>query len=137
MLLAVFISCNSQQTAEDHQNKTAKEREEKVSKVPLNSNAKWKADEPTKKNVAAMMQVLNDSLYSDAGKRMELYTNLKATIDTLVKECKMKGPDHDALHVWLENVLEELKELKEEDEEYYERYTTLKSAVSNFYESFE
>lgn len=137
IVLAAFVSCNNQQTAEQHGNKTASDKEDKVATVPSNSGAKWKADEATKKNVSAMVQVVSDSTYADAGKRKQLYATLKAKIDTLVKECSMKGAEHDALHVWLENVLEGLKELKEEDDEYSEAYAALKKDISNFYQSFE
>ena len=65
--------------------------------------------------------------------------NLQAKIDTLVKECCMKGAEHDALHVWLEKVIKDLKELKEEDDddEYKEAYAALKKDVASFYQSFE
>jgi hypothetical protein len=137
MMLATFLSCNSEQTAEQRGNKTVNDKEDKVAVVPLNNSAKWKADEATKKNVSAMVQVVNDSTYADAGKRKQLYTTLKATIDSLVKECSMKGAEHQALHVWLENVLEDLKKLKEEDHEYSQAYAALKKDISNFYQSFE
>lgn len=137
MVLAAFVSCTGQQTAEQHKNNTANNNEDKVVTVTLNIGAKWKADEATRKNVAAMVQVGNDSTYADAGKRKQLYKNLKTKIDTLVKECSMKGAEHDALHVWLEKVLKDLKELKEEDDEYGEAYAALKKDIANFYQSFE
>jgi len=137
MLLATLVSCNSRQTAEQHESHAANGKEDKVATVPLNSGVKWKADEATKKNVLAMAQVVNDSIYADAGNRKQLSSALQAKIDTLVKECTMKGAEHDALHVWLENVLKDLKELKEEDEEFSEAHAALKKDVSNFYQSFE
>ena len=137
MMLAAFVSCNSQQTAEQHENNTANDSENKVATIPLNSGAKWKVDEATKKNVAIMVQVVSDSTYADAGKRKQLYITLANKIDTLVKECSMKGAEHNALHAWLEKVLEDLKELKKEDEKYNEAYTALKNNIANFYQSFE
>lgn len=137
MVLAACISCTSQQTAEQHENNTSNDNQDEVVTVPLNSGAKWKADEATKKNVAAMVQVVSDSTYADAGKRKQLCANLKTKIDTLVKECSMKGAEHDALHVWLEKVLKDLKELKEDDDEYSEAYAALKKDIANFYQSFE
>jgi len=135
ILLVAFVSCTSHQGTEQQENKT--ENENTVATVPLNSGAKWKADEATRKNVAAIVQIIADSAYADAAKRKELYTNLQAKIDTLVKECSMKGAGHDALHVWLEKVLSDLNELKKGDDEYSETYTELKKDVENFYQSFE
>jgi hypothetical protein len=135
ILLVAFVSCTSRQGAEQQENKS--EKGNTVATVPLNGGAKWKADEVTKKNVAAMVQIITDSAYADAAKRKDLYTNLKAKIDTLVKECSMKGAEHDALHVWLEKVLSDLKELKRDNNEYNEAYTALKKDVESFYQSFE
>ena len=135
ILLVAFASCISRQGAEQQDNKA--ENENTVAKVPLSSKAKWKTDEATKKNVAAMTQIITDSAYADAAKRKELYTNLKAKIDTLVKECSMKGAGHDALHVWLEKVLSDLKVLEKGDDEYKEAYTALKKDVESFYQFFE
>jgi len=135
ILLVAFASCTSRQGAEQRENET--HNDNTVATVPLNSGAKWKANEATKKNVAAMVEIISDSAYADATKRKELYTNLKAKIDTLVKECSMKGAKHDALHVWLEKVLSDLKELEKNDNEYSEAYTALKKDVENFYQSFE
>ncbi|MGN6165326.1 MAG: hypothetical protein ACTHOF_12370 [Flavisolibacter sp.] len=137
MVLAILVSCTSKQTAEQHENSAANDNEKKVVTVPSNNGAKWKADEATKKNVAAMVQVVSDSTYADAGKRKQLYTNLQTKVDTLVKECSMQGAEHDALHVWLEKVLKDLKELKEDDDEYSEAYAALKTDIESFYRSFE
>ena len=111
--------------------------ENTIATISMDSGIKWKADEVTKKNVNAKMQVVKEPTYAEAGKRLQLYTNLQAKTDVLVKECRMKGADHDALHTWLEKVLKDLKELKQEDNEYREVFTTLKKDISTFYQSFE
>ncbi|HEX6848421.1 MAG TPA: hypothetical protein VF144_15665, partial [Chitinophagaceae bacterium] len=33
-------------------------------------------------------------------------------VDKMISECKMKGPDHDALHKWLESLISEVSKLK-------------------------
>lgn len=137
IVLAAFISCTSQPSTEQQENKTANENKDRVATTPLNNGTKWKADEATKKNVAAMVQVVADTTYADASKRKLLYTNLQARIDTLVKECSMKGAEHDALHVWLEKVLKDLKEVKEDDDEYNEAYAALKKDIAVYYQYFE
>lgn len=137
-MLAALASCSSQQTAEKQESKVANESIETVATVPMNNGIKWKADEATKKNVAAMVQIVADTTYADASKRKLLYTNLQTKIDALVKECSMKGAEHDALHVWLEKVLKDLKEVKEnDDDEYSEAYAILKEDVTSFYHTFE
>ena len=139
VMLVALVACTGKQTAEHEGNKTANDNKHPVATVPLNNGAKWQADEATRKSVSAMMQIVTDTTYADAAKRQQLYMNLQAQIDKLVKECRMKGAAHDALHVWLENVLKDLKELKEEkdDDEYREAYAALKTDVASFYQAFE
>ena len=137
IFLVAFVSCADQTSTEQQENKTPNNNKDTLATAPLNKGSKWKADEVTKKNVAAMVQVLADTSYADGSKRMVLYTKLQARIDTLVKECSMKGAEHDALHVWLEKVLKDLKEVKEDNDEYNEAYAALKKDVASFYQSFE
>lgn len=138
ILVLAITSCTSQQPAEQQESKTVNNKEKTVEIIPLNNGTKWKADEATKKNIAAMVQIVNDSTYQNAGKRKEFSTSIQDQIDRLVKQCSMKGAEHDALHVWLEKVLKDVKELKEEEtDEYDEAYAALKKDVESFYDFFE
>ena len=82
-------------------------------------------------------EVVNDSSYADAAKRMQLYANLQSKIDRLVKQCSMNGAEHDALHVWLEKVMKDMKELKEENNNYSRVYAELKRDIERFNAFFE
>ena len=106
--------------------------------LQVNSGTKYKADKATRKNVAAIVQIVNDS--SDLAKKnsAKLTQQLQARIDTLIQQCKMSGPAHNALHVWLEKVMGDLKEMKEEEgDEYQKSYANLKKDVESFYTFFE
>jgi hypothetical protein len=37
---------------------------------------------------------------------------LQSGLNKVMKECRMKGADHEALHHWLEPILMEVKDLK-------------------------
>ena len=39
---------------------------------------------------------------------------LQSGLNKMVAECKMKGADHDALHQWLEPLMERLNDLNKE-----------------------
>ena len=83
--------------------------------ITLNKEGKWNADAATNKNVSAL-QTTAAKLNAQSRQTAEDYHAVSAELQTglnqLVKECKMKGADHDALHLWLEPVLTETKELK-------------------------
>ena len=49
----------------------------------------------------------------------------------------MTGPDHDALHVWLEKILHDVKEIREDEDAYVKGYAHLKKNVESFYDYFE
>ena len=135
LLTIAIAACNSQVKTEQKGNENANGNT--TTTVPLNKGNKWKADEATKKNVAGMVKVVNDSIYADATKRRQLYATLQSKIDTLVSQCRMQGAEHDALHVWLEKVLKDMKEMKKEDNEYREAYAALKRDIESFYGFFE
>ena len=137
ILLTVAIAACTSQEKTEHKGNNPNEQEDTAAAVPLNNGSKWKADEATKENVAKIVLLVNDNTYADATKRSQLYAHLQTKIDTLVKQCNMQGAEHDALHVWLEKVLKDMKDLKEEDDEHTNAYATLKKDIENFYAIFE
>lgn len=137
ILLTGFFACTARHGSE-HDAHAAEAVA--VRQMQINSGdttKKWKADEATKRNVAVMMKIVEDTSYKDAANRTQLASNLQAAIDNLIKECRMKGPDHDALHHWLEKVLEDIKALKADEHKYKQIYAALNQDVMAFYKSFE
>lgn len=83
--------------------------------VSLKKDGKWNADASTNKNVdllQAKAAELNKQQHQTAADYHTVSAELQTGLNQLVKECKMKGADHDALHLWLEPLLVETKELK-------------------------
>jgi hypothetical protein len=106
--------------------------------LQLNNGARWKTDDATRKNVDKLTELLKDSRYLEVKNRTELVQKAQAGIDTLVQLCRMTGPDHEALHVWLKKVLHDINKLKEgQDDDYKKSYATLKKDVESFSEFFE
>ena len=84
--------------------------------LALNNEAKWKADENTNRNVAELEAVAGRfnrkeskivADYAAAGNEW------KTGLDKMIKECRMKGADHDALHKWLEPLLKKVNSLQQ------------------------
>ena len=137
ILIAVMTACSGLEKTDQHGNENSSEQQHTATAVELKNGRKWKADEATKKNVAAMMHVVSDSSYAGAAKRKELHENVQSKIDSLISQCRMKGAEHDALHVWLGKVLKDMKELKDADNEYGEAHAALKKDIESFYLLFE
>lgn len=81
----------------------------------LNNGAKWKADSVTNHNVVDLRSIADNFRmlpFPSAGEYQMLGNDLNNALNKMIKECKMYGPDHDALHQWLEPVLKETNELK-------------------------
>jgi hypothetical protein len=97
-----------------HEHEAAKE------KLELNNNAKWKADSSTNNNVKNL-QAIVEKFNSGTDKPIGAYTatgsELQGGLDKMIAECKMKGPDHEALHKWLEPLIGNVRELKKASNE--------------------
>lgn len=81
----------------------------------LNNGAKWKSDLNTNKNVEELKAIavtFKEKQNPVVADYHEVANKLGEGLNKMINECKMKGPDHDALHVWLEPLLKENKELK-------------------------
>ena len=140
ILTLLFIACTNPVSQKDEVKKQAHDSHtaNSTGELQVNSSTKHRADEDTRKNVAAMVQIVNDTNNLGRENSAKLTKQLQTNIDTLVQQCKMTGPAHHALHIWLEKVLEDLKEIKEDEGDKYENsYAMLKKDVEGFYNSFE
>lgn len=119
MLAGLLWACNSgispanetttHSDAHGHENATA---------LALNNGQKWKADAPTNENVEAIRPVAQNFAmkpHTALPDYQVLGSGLQKGLDKMIQECKMQGPDHDALHLWLEPLLEDVNELKKAD----------------------
>ena len=111
---AVFLACNqSSNKAESKEH--ASHDQDQTTELSLNNGAKWQADSVTTNNVAYLKKIADNfrtkphHLVNDY---KALSTDLNNALNKMIQQCKMTGPDHEALHHWLEPVLEEANELK-------------------------
>ena len=83
-------------------------------KLVLNNGAKWKVDKATDRNVTNLQQVVT-AVDSKTARSLPDYRKagiaLQNGIAKMIKECRMKGPDHQALHKWLEPLMEKVAQL--------------------------
>lgn len=85
-------------------------------KLVLNNGAKWKVDQSTSSNITNLQRVVNTA-GSKKDKSLADYrkagTTLQQEISKMIRECRMKGPAHLALHKWLEPLMEQVTKLNQ------------------------
>lgn len=84
--------------------------------LALNNGAKWQADESTRKHTSALIKA-TEAFEQLAKKDLVAYhayaDEAQGILQELINGCTMEGPNHDALHLWLEPVLNDVKSLKD------------------------
>lgn len=91
---------------------TDKHQEHKTaSELSLNNGAKWKADSSTNKNVSELYKVIADANPVNPEDYQKTGKALQTGINKMKSECRMQGPNHDALHHWLEPLMEMNKKM--------------------------
>ncbi len=100
-------NADSSPAVENHDNHV-----EKSEALVLNNGAKWKADSTTLVNAAILQSVVSGAGKASLESYLHTATQLQDGLNKMIKECKMQGADHDALHKWLEPLMEKTKDLK-------------------------
>lgn len=139
LLIVIFLAaCTGSVKNESSEAHSAENRGDSLISFQRDNGKKWKADSATKHHVATMQRLVNDVMFNNPKAARELASELKRNVNLLVKDCSMKGADHDALHVWLEALLENIKALeKEEADEYAEVRQKIQQHIAGFYDVFE
>lgn len=123
-LAPLLFSCNSSgdktvKTADTAIKAKHKEHESgheqlSASALSLNNGAKWQTDENTRIHVTRLIDSLhafNAKPNSDHNAYHAFAASMQRDMDSLIRDCRMKGPDHEALHLWLHPVLQDIKDL--------------------------
>lgn len=121
MITNLMWACSNHKHSENNGNEDSTvvkhhEHETNAEELVLNDGAKWKSDNSTVKNVENLLTIIN-SFNNGTDKSLASYKkaadNLQKGLDKMISECKMQGPDHDALHKWLMPLMRQVKELKQ------------------------
>ncbi len=113
LLSTVTFSCSS---PDNSQNKAEGGHTENVDHlgsvgITLNQGMKWKADSVTIANVSALENVISGNKPQTIEQYHEMAARLQSGVDKMVAECRMKGDAHEALHKWLEPLIEKVQKL--------------------------
>jgi NADH dehydrogenase len=118
LVTGFLMACNNSENKEikpqpepTAEHDTHQQHEDAI-ELSLNNGAKWKADNSTNKNVSALNNIVISAKPVTAEDYQNLGRSLQSGIDKMISECRMQGPDHEALHHWLEPLIEKNKKLQ-------------------------
>ncbi|MGZ0017342.1 hypothetical protein [Yeosuana sp. AK3] len=81
--------------------------------IQLDNGSKWLANMETTKGVEKMKNLLKTLPTNTLDDFQNLALELSQAKNQVIKECTMKGPPHDNLHVWLLPLMEKIDALTE------------------------
>lgn len=111
---ALLFACN-QSSDKTKVDEHANHSQAETTVLTLNNGAKWKADSITNHNVIGLKSIADNfrvKPFPSANDYQILSGDLSNGLNKMIQECKMSGPDHEALHHWLEPILSETNQLK-------------------------
>ncbi|MDP1843851.1 MAG: hypothetical protein Q8K64_10555 [Sediminibacterium sp.] len=117
LLTSFLLACNTKNenektTATEPANENHAEHAGQASGLALNNGIKWKADSNTVLNVDLLQKIITSTKKESLVNYSQASISLQNGLNKMISECKMKGADHEALHHWLEPLMEKTKELK-------------------------
>ena len=141
----LFTACHSSENKETTlQSEQAKENHshnehESSAELSLNNGLKWKTDSITNKNVLDLYNRIADANQVSVEDYQKTAKVLQTDINEMIKECRMQGADHEALHHWLEPLMDESKKLSEVTtvEEGKKLFGIIRKQIENYSEYFE
>jgi hypothetical protein len=120
VLVATLPACHNHQPAKNRSAITTVDADDDIDsgtieKLALNNGSKWNVDASTNNNIVNLQEILK-KFDNGQNRSLAAYTNvqleLQQGIDKMIAGCKMKGPDHQALHKWLKPLIEQAAKLK-------------------------
>ena len=132
MAAFIFSSCNNSKKENHATEQSAQEETEVVShenhetheassvlnnnwmdEIQMDNGSKWLANIETNEGVKKMNAILESHSTNTLEDYHSLATELTHAKNYVIKECTMKGPSHDNLHVWLLPLMEKIDTLLE------------------------
>ena len=111
---ALLFACN--QNSNKNENKeNASQDQVQTTGLTLNNGAKWQADSTTSRHIVDLRTIVDMFKIQpnpSANEYQILGNDLGNSLNKMIQDCKMTGPDHDALHQWMEPILNESNQLK-------------------------
>jgi ABC-type Zn2+ transport system substrate-binding protein/surface adhesin len=142
----LFTGCKDQPKASNATKKNETKHTESnaigndwMQEIKMNNGAKWTVNPETNEGVIKMLSVLTTSNPKDLNDYHTIADTLNKEKNYVIKECTMKGPSHDNLHVWLIPLIQKIDALKEandlaEAQRIYKSIEKNVNAYNNYFE---
>ncbi len=118
MFVFTFFACNNTSSPGNEIKDNIAEKEqhkEDVKALSLNNGEKWQSDESTRNHVMKLSKTFKElgaKGRSEISDYQLLASEAQGELEGLIRDCKMSEPNHDALHLWLEPILQSTADLK-------------------------
>lgn len=103
--------------------------------LTLNDGKKWQADQHTNDAMAGISKALAEQPASTTEQLNALGKELKIRVDALVQGCTMTGPEHEQLHVFLNDFIPAVQHLAAETD--HAKATEVHQHVSHLAEEYD
>jgi len=110
--------------------------------LSLDGVKKWKADASTSERIRVMKSITEE--YKNRGESLtpaeyhEINMRLSSEVDALIQGCKMTGPAHDELHIFLGILNSNISSLHADDaSKSYKAFTDIERNLNLFSDYFE
>lgn len=113
--ITFLFACNQSGNKSQSEASADHLQDDSASSLTLNNGVKWKADSITNHNVVNLKTIADNfrtKPFPSMNDYQILSNDLKNGLNQMIQECKMTGPDHEALHHWLNPILKESNQLK-------------------------
>ncbi|HTM92143.1 MAG TPA: hypothetical protein VL095_06990 [Flavisolibacter sp.] len=142
LCISSLFACTNAGTEKKETIQAPEETHHEATELALNNGARWKSDESTNKNVAEL-EAITDRFTTNQPKLTADFTSvaneLQTGLDKMIKECRMQGADHEALHQWLEPLMKNVNELKKanDEKEASKLFNEISEQLINYHQYFE
>ena len=100
--------------------------------LQLNEGKRWQADQATTGSIRKMQRMASENAKPPA----LLAQELNGQFNTLLKQCTMKGPEHQQLHAYLGPLRKKIQALENCTENCQDRVQELNSYLGSYHEFF-
>ena len=111
--VALWSACN--QSSDKGELKENTNGQQTKTALILNNKVKWQADSGTNHHVAGLQTIANIFKIEQTPSVEEYHilgNDLGNSLNKMIQDCKMTGPDHEALHKWIGPLFHEISQLK-------------------------